>query len=361
MNSTVNTSSNAMASPAGSLPLSKPSSGITTTTQAIYAIISTIAILGNTLTILVFFLDRKLLKKSYNVFILFLAIADVLTAINLITNPAFVLGDAFPYPTDPILCNIFCRVIWSRVFIFQLVVFSVYITVSLTAERWVAVVKPSKYNNAFNLNRVIRYVILAWVWSLALTGSGLIETVYKPNSSSNQICEFKFIAPGSFLRVSVSIFQITMKMFFPCLLMIALYIHMIARTNNSTVASAESKAKLRGNMTRMIGVASVILVICYAPNQIYLVFAMAGKTKLDTTFHHSVALLTFITTCTNPFIYVLSNRNYRRRYQKILFAKCHRGLGEDTNFVYLGAPVWARRIQPAKQECVGNTSKANGQ
>ena len=350
MNSTVNTLSNAMGSVTGSPPLRKSASGITTTTQAIYSIISTIAILGNTLTILVFVLDKKLLKKSYNVFILFLAIADVLTAINLITNPAFVLGDAFPYPTDPILGDIFCRVIWSRVFIFQLVVFSVYITLLLTAERWVAVVKPSKYNDAFNRERVIRYVILSWVWSLVITGTALFEIAYKPNSSSNQICEFKFFAKGSFLRVSVSIFQITMKMFFPCLLMIALYIHMIVRTNNSPVASAESKAKLRGNMTRMIGVASIILIICFAPNQIYLVFAIAGKTKLDTTFHHSVALLTFITTCTNPFIYGLSNQNYRRRYKKILFAMCPKLLGEEANVVNVDVVMRARRVQPAIQE-----------
>lgn len=79
-------------------------------------------------TTLLFVRERRLLEKSYNVLILTLAIADVMTAILLITNPSFVVGDAFPYPTNPVLGEIFCRVIWSRVFLFQLVFFSIYIT-----------------------------------------------------------------------------------------------------------------------------------------------------------------------------------------------------------------------------------------
>lgn len=114
---------------------SQPPPGLTTFTQVSYSVLASIALVGNTLVILVFIQDRKLLRKSYNILILSLAVADVLTAISLITNPAFVLGDAFPYPTNPILGDIFCRVIWSRTFLFQLVVFSGYICLALVTER----------------------------------------------------------------------------------------------------------------------------------------------------------------------------------------------------------------------------------
>ena len=81
--------------------------GITPFTHITYSVIATIAFLGNMLVISIFWRDRRLLKKSYNMLILSLAIADVLTAITLITNPALVLGDAFPYPTNHILSDIF--------------------------------------------------------------------------------------------------------------------------------------------------------------------------------------------------------------------------------------------------------------
>ena len=317
MNASVNTALSAIPSTTAPTITATPGSNLSPVLQAIYSTISVVAILGNTMTIFVFVLDKKLLKKSYNMLILALAIGDVLTAVLLLTNPAYVLGDTFPYPSDPILGEIFCRIIWSRVFVFQLVTFSAYTVLFLTAERWFAVLKPHKYTYVFNQKRVIGYIIFSWVWSFALTGPGLIEIAY--SSSPDKICEFRFYLEGSLFRLLMSIFQVTMKLLFPCLVIIALYIHMIMTTNRSTVASAESKEKLRGNITRMIGAASFMLVICVIPNQIYLVFAQAGKAKIDTAPHHIVSALTFVNSCVNPFVYGLSNKNYRQRYRQILF------------------------------------------
>ena len=58
--------------------------------------------------------EKKLLKKSYNILILSLAITDALTSICLVTNPAYIYGDLFSYPKSPALGEIFCRFIWSR-------------------------------------------------------------------------------------------------------------------------------------------------------------------------------------------------------------------------------------------------------
>ena len=288
--------------------------------QIVICIISIFAFLGNTLTILVFVRDKKLLKKSYNAFILCLAIADVLTVILLITSPRFALGDLIPRPTDPVLGEIYCRTIWSRVFLFQLVFFSIYITLLLTVERWVAIVKPTRYNLIFKGKRLMGYVFFCWLWSFGLTGTSLFDVGFEPSSSPNDIGKFNFISSGSIFRTSLSVFIIIMKLFFPCLSMIGLYVHMIVKTNNSPVASAESKAKLRGKMTRMIGIMTCILLICYSPNQIFFIFATAGKAKIDSTLHHFTAILNFITICVNPFIYGLSNPNYGRRYKRVFIS-----------------------------------------
>ena len=293
-----------------------------TETQIALCVISVLAILGNTFTILVLVREKRLLKKSYNSFILCLAIADVLTAILLIASPGFALGDLIPLPTNPVLGEIFCQAIWSRMFLFQLVFFSIYITLLLTVERWVAVVKPSKYNVFFKGKRLIWHVLFCLIWSFALIGTDLFDVVYDPSSSSNDICKFNFISSGSTFRTSLSVFLIIMKLFFPCLSMIGLYIHMIVKTNNSPVASAESKAKLRGKMTRMIRIMTCILLICYSPNQIFFIFATAGKATIDSTLHHFTAILNFLAICVNPFIYALSNPNYGRRYKKALLSFC---------------------------------------
>ena len=346
MNSSFDNSSQETISP--SPPPSKPAYAITPLSRAIYSIVSIVAFLGNTLVILVFVWDKKLLKKSYNVLILSLAIADVLTAVTLITNPTFVLGDSLPYPTNRVLGEFFCRVIWSRSILFQLVAFSVYICMVLTVERWFAVVKPHNYSNAFSRKNVMRYIFSSWVCAVLFGGTGMIETVYNTHSP-NQICEFQFIGKGSVARVLLGILQVTMKMFFPCLLMIGLYIHMLSTVSRSAVASAASKAKLQGKMTRMVGVAAFTLIICYAPNQTIYVLAMAGKTKLNTPAHHASALLTCIASCVNPLIYGLSNNNFRKRYREILFAICPQAFGGRTRAPPGPQPVAANRRQ---QRCV---------
>ena len=314
--------------------------------QAAYYVISAVAFIGNTLVILVFVLDKKLLKKSYKNLILSLAIADVLTAISLITNVAFVLDNAI----HPILGELFCRLIWNRFLPYQLVIFSLYICLVLSVERWFAVVKPQKYSDIFSMRRVIGYIFASWAWSLLISSTALFGTTYSP---SRQMCEFQILLKGSVARVLLGIFQVTMMMFFPCLVMIGLYIHMFLTVRGSAVASAASKAKLRGTITRMVAVIYIMLIIFFAPFQIFLVLSFAGKTKLCSKAHHAVSTLTYVSICVNPVIYGLSNKNYRQGYKKILFAVCPRvfgGSGNGIRFVNRRQP----RVEPGPQAGADN-------
>ena len=119
-----------------------------------------------------------------------------------LTSPGFGLGDLIRRPSNEVPGTILCRVFWSRVFVFQLLFFTVYITLLLTIERWVAVVKPFNYDIAFKGKRLTGYLIFCWIWSFLLTGEGILVSVYEPNSSSHDICTVKFIFSGSILRAS---------------------------------------------------------------------------------------------------------------------------------------------------------------
>ncbi|KAJ7381658.1 hypothetical protein OS493_039824, partial [Desmophyllum pertusum] len=81
------------------------------------------------------------------------------------------------------------------------------------------------------------------------------------------------------IRAIVAIIQVLLKMVLPSFTMLFLFIHMVYKTSKSTVASVESRAKMRGKMTRMIGTACIILIICFAPSQTNYALAMAGKVK----------------------------------------------------------------------------------
>ena len=306
------------------VPTSQPPPGITTFTRTTYSILAVVAMIGNTLVILVFVGNKNLLKKSYNMLILSLAISDVLTALLLITNPVFVLGDAFPYPTNHVLGDIFCRAIWSRVFLFQLVVFSAYICMALATERWYAVVKPYKYSEVFNRKRTVVYIFLVWLWSFMLCCTTLFEVSYVSSNPLNRRCRWQLYWGKQPVRAIMGTIQVFFKMALPSLTMLFLFIHMVYKASKSTVASQESRAKLRGKMTRMVGAACVMLIVCFAPNQINYALAMAGKSRLDSQLHHVLSLLVFVNSCVNPLIYGLSNKNYRSGYLKILFSVCYK-------------------------------------
>lgn len=288
-------------------------------TVILYICICALAIFGNSLTIVMFTLERRLLKKSYNILILALAITDVLTAVNVIVNPSFVLGDAFPYPTGPILGEIFCRLISTRLLIFQLVFFSVYINLVLTAERWCAIVRPHKYNYAFSNKRVLCYIVLSWVWSVLLILKGALTVGYSP--SGDKICQ-RNDSGGTLFNAIWYATQIFLKMIIPCISMIGMYVHMISKVLKSPAASPESVANLKARLTLMIAVATLVLIVLYIPNQIVFFLSTLGKIQLNTPLHKITCFLTFTTTCLNPFVYGLSNNTYRQRYKRVLFAIC---------------------------------------
>ena len=305
---------------------SQPLPGITNFTRFTYSILSIVAMIGNTLVILVFVENKKLLRKSYNILILSLAVSDVMTALLLITNPAFVLGNVFPYPTNHVIGDIFCRFIWSRVILFQLVVFSAYICMALATERWYAVVRPFQYQEVFNKKRTLVYIFLVWLWSLLLVITTPFEVVFVPSNSPSHRCKWKFLWGQNTVRAVVGTIQLLFKMVLPSLTMLCLFIHMVCKASRSNVASAESKAKLRGKMTRMVGAACFVLIICFAPSQTNYALTVMGKARLDTKLHHFLSLLVFVSSCVNPFIYGISNKNYRVGYLKILSSVCSKGI-----------------------------------
>ena len=323
----------------------EPEVGITSFTRVTYSVLASTAFFGNMLVILVIAREKRLSKKSYNVLILSLAVADILTAVNLITSPAFVLGKAFPYPTSHALGEVFCRVILSRVFLFQLVVFSVYICLALVTERWYAVIAPHKYSETFSRKRTLIYILLVWLWSLLLCCTNLVEVGYDSSFPPSQRCKWQLIWGKNSIRTIVVIVQVSLKMAFPTLTMLFLYAHMIYKTSHSTVTSAASKAKMRGKMSRMVGAACVMLVICFAPNQINYAMAMAGKTRLDTKLHHSLGVLVFVSSCLNPFIYGMSNKNYRRGYRKLFSTVCPRVFQASNRVTHLSGKTDSESFQ----------------
>ena len=71
-----------------------------------------------------------------------------------------------------------------------------------------------------------------------------------------------------------------------------------------------------------LSIISCTLIALYLPNQIVFLLSFTGKTELGQPLHKFTSFMAFLTTCVNPFIYGLSNKNYQQRYWRILSALC---------------------------------------
>ena len=161
--------------------------------------------------------------------------------------------------------------------------------------------------------------------SFVLMSTATLKVEYSP--SSDYPCVVNVIGKGSSARLFV-VFQLIMMVLFPRLAVVGLYVYMIVAVNSSAVASAVSKAKLLGKMTRMVAITSLISIICCTPSLIYLFLAFAGKTNLLTTEFFVLPLLTFLNISINPFFYGLSNENFRQA-TKLFSMPCIRELLDE--------------------------------
>ena len=76
--------------------------------------------------------------------------------------------------------EIFCLTIWSGGFCFILGYISIFTCVSLTIERWIAVVKPNTYRSVKPKHGVVA-VILAWICGIAVSASTFFRLKYDPD------------------------------------------------------------------------------------------------------------------------------------------------------------------------------------
>lgn len=68
----------------------------------------------------------------------------------------------------------------------------------------------------------------------------------------------------------------------------------------------------------MMAVASLTLIICWLPNQVYFLLAQLGYLEIKPSIPVRVmAVLVFSNSWMNPIIYAFTNKNFREGYQTI--------------------------------------------
>ena len=289
-----------------------------------FIIIASLAFCANSLVCVLFAKNRVLLKKSYNVFLLILAITDLLTAIVLLATSSFILQGLIPRQVSHLQSEIFCRLIWSNWIAFTLSSASVYICLVLTYKRWCAVVKPLTYRANFNKRHLLARSVAIWLIALLSSSPRLFAISFDDSTSDNvNFCGFRKTIPTT-NRIFMALIQLILNIVIPSGVMTGIYLQMLFKTRirKNHVLPSDRALRSRQGRTRMVKIALLSLMSCWMPYQVLYLLSMFGITEMTFPSYHWTTTLVFVASCINPFIYGVTNHTYRRGYFEIALGCC---------------------------------------
>ncbi|XP_038055435.1 allatostatin-A receptor-like [Patiria miniata] len=282
-----------------------------------------LGILGNGLVCLVIVLERSMHTYT-NALILHQATIDFLASI-------FIIGYEYiprtsqvgETPAGYLLCYL-----WnSRYFMFTFFVASTYSLVTVTFERFFAIVYPYRYQRYFDGRKAIA-VCIACIWAIVLTFR--IYAFFQWSVDDGGKCGSRSV--GGVLAVVLFLLQYVI----PLSLMTYMYIRIgieISRSANRIIPTvsesdpqhnnnnARRLLRARRNTLKTLVIVFITFVLCWSLNQVLFFMHNMGWQPLDftsTIYITSTALLAS-NASVNPFIYAFKYKTFQQALRRLLY------------------------------------------
>jgi follicle stimulating hormone receptor len=217
-----------------------------------------------------------------------------------------------PTPTySEAAATAFCIAIWGVWVPFTLGYVSIYTCLTLTIERWLAVVKPQIYRS-LKCRHAILAVIVVWLWACAINITVLFRMKY---DVATKKCKYVPIPQAETKLVWM---DFTVQTLIPKSAMVVLYCH-VCYTLKKLPSLSCNDAKLK-KVTVVALVACSALIVNWLPGRITFMLSKYGIVGIDDEIHIACVMFTFLNSCVNPFLYFIFSPQYRREYV-LVFAK----------------------------------------
>lgn len=236
-------------------------------TQLIMAIFG---IIGNGFVILVYHTNNgghHQMRSTTNSLLVILAVVDLLTSILLIPLPTWT-GLPADWRGD-----LYCKLVYSSVMMWILVVVSVFTLTMVSVERYLAISYPLKYRLVFSKSRP--KVIMVLICLLA-TGVNTFSFFITFNDYEKGQCIVSWPTPTFQACFGTAIFFI--EYFIPMAIMVATHVGTIiglrrharelSQRNESRESPAYSMLRTRRRVIEMLLVVVITFVVCFSPDQI---------------------------------------------------------------------------------------------
>ncbi|XP_038054015.1 beta-1 adrenergic receptor-like [Patiria miniata] len=300
-------------------------------------IVGIIGILGNGLVCLVIGKVSSMQTRT-NAFIFHQAVVDVLGSTMILLQSEVPLPEPLPDSAQ----GYFICVIWNSNFVlFLLFVISTYNLLSLTMERYFAIVYPFKYQAAFAAHPRLKVgLIIAGCWVLGVAIKAYVAVIFE---FSNGKCVARDIPISQVMGILTAVLQYVV----PVAVMLFAHIRIsmelkrgaarvgpapapaptdaapAAGTSNSHTAQPapnmmESLMQARRNTFKTLLIVFITFVFCWTPNQFLFFMFNVGWTVHDKWYYLLSVAMVATNCCVNPVIYAFKYRQFRNGFWEMV-------------------------------------------
>lgn len=293
-------------------------------------LVITTAFFGNLLIIAAVFRNPRL-RTVTNMFLVGLAIADVLTAslVMPFTVSIFVHGDW-------IFSDTTC--IFQGVFILCVIWISLHMVTLMAINRYFCVIRPRLYKKYFTKRSTAAMIsvvsIVPFILTISPYLSGLVTYIFRPGKAA---CFMTFDPDRRLGKITYTFFLLIIYTILPMALIAVCYYKVFrtvkqhAKATKNTIRSRQSKGLSSDEvrMTKMLLVLVVGFVFCWVPViTVDFLNAIMGTGSLPRAAYVTYILFAFFSSCINPIVCLTLNGKIRREAKKLICFRRLRQVGD---------------------------------
>ena len=271
----------------------------------IYVGIGTAGIIMNLGVIYIILQSKRMRQHIPNWFLINQSAADFWSAI-------FVIGTVFKNANTKLsgsTGDFICRVWLGGMPLWIGLVASLYNLVILSFERFFEIVHPVRHKIIFNRRIAMLSIIGVWIWSLVWNTIIFIP----PSGLINGTCYTQYFWESAIAKSILGVLNFSVKMTIPVGVFLFCYISIAKSLNSKVMPSANIIVmRVRRNVFKTLMYVIIIHVLSWSVNQaLYLAYLFGYNLYFSSALHSVPLVLVFLSTCSNPIIYLLKYERFR--------------------------------------------------
>lgn len=283
------------------------------------------AIIGNTLVCVATSLSPNLRKATTSLFILSLAISDLVTAILAIPFDVYVILADGLWSHGEAACKT-----WTTVYLLTIPTSNLTLLI-LSIDRYMTLSEPLNQfrgRQAMTRGRILCYIAALWIYTLVcalLPHTGWEMWRLRPTSVNGGICIFN----GSRLyNILVSVLHFIVPALVMCVIYIMIYEQIRRHTravrpiDSPVTQNTQANLLLQRNIraAKRIAVIVSVFLLCWVP---YSILSIIGNicnqclVQIPYEVFYVTLMTGYLNTALNPILYSFNNRNFMDSYKRL--------------------------------------------